>query len=1189
MKKFYFLFFLGVFSLGFSQSVQLYNPNTSVVYPNEQFFCVGEKFNFKVDAVSSSTGDYGMTNVSSSDFGLTAGSIPINFPSSGADKFSEAFPIGFNFSFYGKTYSKVVMGSNGRLVFTNDPELDNLKNNTVYVDRTFSGVTGYNTFSALPSTDYNKIFRTNPTQELNLAQIFFGYTDLVPKSSNGSVNYLYKNVNLNGVKGLMVSFQNQIRTNGTGGISSNGYNSYVLLLEDGRVVIYVSGKTEITYNAILGMQNDDATKFKVPTHSNTAYNYNNGPWKSEGIATLFTPNQNLTPKFKWYQNGTLLPENSDTLLNFTPNDNDVLKVEVTYEDPITGTQIGSAVSDQVLFKRIPKPVISSNSAGGCVSGVTMTVSNDPDLNFEWFRVGNNTVLGTGSSYYATQTGNYFVRASRKILPVCSEDSAPFSVNLNSTIPAFNPNNTPLYFCETAGVVPKDINLFDYYPTDPIKYTLKFFHVGNEVLDPANFYMLPNTSITVTVDVKDPVSGCELNHDFVIRYDALPTSFNIVSQKYCFAQTSLDLANYHNVVAGLFHPYFDYLYSTDGINYSTNSLVNPQLNPKVWFKILPKNALPGSCFTVSSIVFSEYPKVIANTPTTQLSPQCASTTQTFDLASLISEINPDPNVTVTFHNTFQNAIDGIGAVAYNFRSGLGDTTLYIRVADNLTGCVSPDHPDITLLVYKKPTKLVNALNGAYCQGTSNINITQNAILLVNAPSPITVSLEYYSTNGTLLTGTQITNYDIAVFGLNPYVKLVYNTTCSDIIPMSISFLPKPVAIKSQILICSEVNYSLQNFKNEVINNSSNYTFTDLSGAPLPANFNLSTLPVVVNFLMKDNATGCISDPQTVTFIQGVNSVLLTQQTDFTDCDKDFDGRMEFDLDSKKLIFTTDTSAKFEYFKDVNLTQTIVGKYTNETAFAQTIFVRITIAGFCPSTAKINLKVNTPKKSSTLIDKYFICYGETLTINAGSENDIFDWSDGKGSLQTATFTKPGTYSVTLQKGIKGCPYTHNFTISNENQPKIKVINQTNNSIEVIAEGGVKPYLYYFNGVPQSSNVLQNPTASSYKIQVESATGCLGEPKTVYFIKINNAFTPNGDGKNEVWKIDSLEKMEKVSIVIVDRNGTKVFESKNPSKSEWDGKHNGRALPTSTYWYVISWYDSVTQKTEQRQGWILMKNRN
>ena len=68
-----------------------------------------------------------------------------------------------------------------------------------------------------------------------------------------------------------------------------------------------------------------------------------------------------------------------------------------------------------------------------------------------------------------------------------------------------------------------------------------------------------------------------------------------------------------------------------------------------------------------------------------------------------------------------------------------------------------------------------------------------------------------------------------------------------------------------------------------------------------------------------------------------------------------------------------------------------------------------------------------------------------------------------------------------------------------------------------------------------------------------------------------------------------MQNVSVIIVDRYGNKVFESTDNARVEWDGKQFGRSLPTSTYWYTAIWFDPVTQKSEQRQGWILMKNRN
>src|SRR5690606_24321004 len=208
MKKFYILFIVLWSVLGWSQSVSLYNPVSGAAYPAEQFFCTGESFNLKVDAVATSTGDYKITKELPSSFPLSAGSTPINFQALNSNKFSESFPIGFTFSIYGKEYTRVVAGSNGRLVFTNDAELESLKDVAVYQDRTYSGIPASNGYSILPSLDYNKVYKANPAQELNLAQIFFGYTDLIPKSQNGSVTYLYKNITVEGQNVLLVSYQN---------------------------------------------------------------------------------------------------------------------------------------------------------------------------------------------------------------------------------------------------------------------------------------------------------------------------------------------------------------------------------------------------------------------------------------------------------------------------------------------------------------------------------------------------------------------------------------------------------------------------------------------------------------------------------------------------------------------------------------------------------------------------------------------------------------------------------------------------------------------------------------------------------------------------------------------------------------------------------------------------------------------
>ena len=126
--------------------------------------------------------------------------------------------------------------------------------------------------------------------------------------------------------------------------------------------------------------------------------------------------------------------------------------------------------------------------------------------------------------------------------------------------------------------------------------------------------------------------------------------------------------------------------------------------------------------------------------------------------------------------------------------------------------------------------------------------------------------------------------------------------------------------------------------------------------------------------------------------------IVPNSNHTLCDDNFDGITSFNLDDAKNQISTDVSATFKYYKDAAKTQSISTNYTNETAFAQTVYGTVTSTGFCPTDFTINLTVNIPTKSSTLKDKYEICYGETLPIDAGAENVKWEWSDGQ-TTQTA----------------------------------------------------------------------------------------------------------------------------------------------------------------------------------------------
>jgi len=65
--------------------------------------------------------------------------------------------------------------------------------------------------------------------------------------------------------------------------------------------------------------------------------------------------------------------------------------------------------------------------------------------------------------------------------------------------------------------------------------------------------------------------------------------------------------------------------------------------------------------------------------------------------------------------------------------------------------------------------------------------------------------------------------------------------------------------------------------------------------------------------------------------------------------------------------------------------------------------------------------------------------------------------------------------------------------------------------------------------------------------------------------NIITPNGDGKNDYWIIDGLDKYPNNSVKVFDRAARLVY-SKNNYNNDWDGSYKGSPLNEDTYYYLI-----------------------
>ena len=102
-----------------------------------------------------------------------------------------------------------------------------------------------------------------------------------------------------------------------------------------------------------------------------------------------------------------------------------------------------------------------------------------------------------------------------------------------------------------------------------------------------------------------------------------------------------------------------------------------------------------------------------------------------------------------------------------------------------------------------------------------------------------------------------------------------------------------------------------------------------------------------------------------------------------------------------------------------------------------------------------------------------------------------------------------------------------------------------------------------------------------------GCQDNKTTTITVKANlipykflipNVFTPNGDGSNDVFKADSVSGIVNFEIIIFNRWGRKVYESKDPYFN-WDGQ----GFADGIYFYVIEATDNENQKHGPMSGTV------
>ncbi len=247
------------------------------------------------------------------------------------------------------------------------------------------------------------------------------------------------------------------------------------------------------------------------------------------------------------------------------------------------------------------------------------------------------------------------------------------------------------------------------------------------------------------------------------------------------------------------------------------------------------------------------------------------------------------------------------------------------------------------------------------------------------------------------------------------------------------------------------------------------------------------------------------------------------------------------------------------------------------------------------------IDPPNPPAPVLSYQPLCDHQTLLLNAtdAAGGGVYNWSGPAGFTSTiadpyvvnASYPNAGTYSATYT--LLNCvslPGTVNVVIQTPSPLTNVTLDQTisyGSSIRLYANNALY-YTWLPNDGSLSNPNINNPiarpiTTTTYTVFGMNEYGCRDTAYVTITVDtaadggIPTAFTPNGDGHNDVFRPVGFRYHHLVEFRIFNRWGQEVFYSTN-LKDGWDGTFNGTPQEMGTYYYqiIVAQPDNMVENT-------------
>ncbi|WP_292010495.1 choice-of-anchor L domain-containing protein [Chryseobacterium sp.] len=289
--------------------------------------------------------------------------------------------------------------------------------------------------------------------------------------------------------------------------------------------------------------------------------------------------------------------------------------------------------------------------------------------------------------------------------------------------------------------------------------------------------------------------------------------------------------------------------------------------------------------------------------------------------------------------------------------------------------------------------------------------------------------------------------------------------------------------------------------------------------------------------------------------------------------------------ESVVLTAAGGVTYEWdsFSGTGMTQTVSPTQTT------TYTVYAIGAKGCKSTQPATVTIEVVPAITSDLSGGMICTGDQITLDAGSGPGYeYIWSTGS-TTQTISAATPGVYTVTITNGV--CSKTYTTEVIQAIIPEIIKVDYNDNGTMILTASNPSNGPLEFsvdNGVTwQSSNIFSNVPKNKLifiRVRVKN-TSCVGYLEYFTF-SMKNVITPNGDNVNDIIDFRGVSDYKDFKGVIYDRYGREIFKAEK-TRPYWDGYFQGKKLPTSSYWYQITFEDPASKQLTVKTGWILLKN--